>query len=193
MTQRSCGYWRRPRPVLGERFHVTIVPLDEFDNEVGAHYEDNLTLTNGTRVWRTLPVTGSRRITVSLGEPGIHRFRFTGSASNAIRIDEKSTNLFWGDAHVHTGLSHDRQGADPYRYARDVSALDFDAVTDHVETLGEIGDERILKRAQGENDPGRASRSRLTKFSSQKSTTTVIVTCTSKPWMRIVASSSRTT
>jgi hypothetical protein len=62
--------------------------------------------------------------------------------SNPVRVtDEAATaKVYWGDLHSHTKVSWDGMGNNDasYRYARDVSALDFYARTDHAgDNLGE--------------------------------------------------------
>jgi len=139
----------------GETFDVLLVSLDRFDNASSTAFkEESLTLSDGTPVAENISFTGSMRVPVKMDAPGIYRFVFRETVSNAVRVGDGVAGLYWGDIHVHTKLSHDAQGADPYGYARDVSGLDFAAVTDHWESIGPEG-YRILKRWAAEADqPG---------------------------------------
>jgi hypothetical protein len=139
----------------GERFRVLVVSLDAYGNRSEAAYDGDLLLDDGTVVVRDLSFVGSVRVPTALADEGVHRFAFADALSNPVRVSPDASRVRWGDTHVHTGLSHDGQGSAPYRYARDVSGLDFAAVTDHVESLGAAGDRRIQDWATAANDPGR--------------------------------------
>ncbi len=85
---------------------------------------------------------GARRIEAQAPRPGVFRvagrLRSTsGTAeiaalSNPVAVDQGWPRILWGDLHGHSGFS-DGTGLpeDYYRYARDVAALDFAALTDH--------------------------------------------------------------
>ena len=81
-------------------------------------------------------------------------------------------NLYWGDIHIHSNVSHrcfkfglepegfDGSPKDCYRYCRDVAGMDFGAVTDHDCTRGkrEMRDDEwdiIRATAASMNGPGR--------------------------------------
>jgi hypothetical protein len=139
----------------GERFDVLIVSLDRFDNASRTAFADEtLTLADGAVVAEHLDLSGSIRVTTNLDKPGVYRFRFRDAVSNAIQVADTAPRLYWGDMHIHTKLSHDGQGTDPYGYARNVSGLDFAAVTDHWESLGPEGYRILADWAEQANRPG---------------------------------------
>lgn len=138
----------------GEPFDVRIVSLDRFDNVTEAEYDGERLETIDGPVARDLSFTGRTTTTVSLSEAGVYWFRFDGTVSNPVRVAENADGPYWGDIHVHTGLSHDGQGNEPYAYAREVSGLDFAATTEHVETLSKAGNDVSLERTARANDPG---------------------------------------
>ncbi len=139
----------------GEAFDVLIVSLDRFDNCSRTRYEaQTLSLEGGAVIADSLSFTGSVRIGVTLPQEGVCRFRLGDALSNAVQARQHG-RLYWGDLHIHTRLSHDAMGADPYGYARDVSGLDFAAACDHVESLGDEGYEQLLEWAAAAYEPGR--------------------------------------
>ncbi|MFH1022650.1 MAG: DUF3604 domain-containing protein [Planctomycetota bacterium] len=138
----------------GQPCEVLIVSLDRFDNASDTAFENGrLSLEDGTVVAEQLRFTGTARVPVRVASPGVHRFRFRDAVSNAMRVGDEP-GPYWGDIHIHTKLSMDGQGSDPYGYARDVAGLDFAAAADHWESLGPEG-YRILARWIAEADrPG---------------------------------------
>lgn len=140
----------------GVPFEALVVSLDRFENASNQTFRDEvLTLADGRVVARNLHGTGALRVPVVLREPGVHRLRFRNVVSNAIRVAADAAGPYWGDIHIHTKLSHDAQGTDPYRYARDVSGLDFAGVADHVQSLGEAGYRQVAAWAEEAHRPGR--------------------------------------
>ena len=136
----------------GEPFDVLIVSLDKFDNCSSTEYKnETLQLHTGEAIVENLNFRGSIRIPVSLKTDGLYRFQMGNTISNAIRIGRESQGPYWGDIHIHTKLSLDAQGTDPYAYARDVSGLDFASVTDHWTSLGEKGYDQLLQWAEEAN------------------------------------------
>jgi hypothetical protein len=139
----------------GEEFEVLIVSLDRFDNCSSTKYENEILCTADNRpVHEGLNFTGSVRIPLVLQEEGILRFRFRDTLSNAVRVCKGAKGPYWGDIHNHTRLSHDGYGTNPYGYAHDVSGLDFAAVTDHHQSLGQDGYDQTLQWAQDSYHPG---------------------------------------
>ena len=61
------------------------------------------------------------------------------AASNPIRVNatEPARRVYWGDLHSHSQHSWDGVGSAPFEYAREVSGLDFYALTDHSSTPAE--------------------------------------------------------
>ncbi|MBD3177369.1 MAG: DUF3604 domain-containing protein [Armatimonadia bacterium] len=143
----------RARP--GEEFTVHIVSLDEWDNASSARYEDEyLSLARGGILREAISFTGATSVGASLAEPGVYRIRFGNTLSNPIEICEQKPKVYWGDLHIHTKLSHDAQGTDPYTYARDVSGLDVAAVADHCNSLGPLGYGQVIEWAEAANVDG---------------------------------------
>lgn len=141
----------------GETFEVLVVSLDEFDNVSSTRYENQtLRVAGGRALADRLTFTGSIRVPVKLEGEGVYRFQFAEQTSNAVRVAKGAARgPYWGDLHIHTKLSSDGQGTDPYVYARDASALDFAAVADHSDSLGEAGTRQVAKWAEEAHEPGR--------------------------------------
>lgn len=141
--------------VPGEDFDVLIVSLDRFENASSTVFEnERLTLTDGTVIEASLCLSGTLRVRARIEKAGIYRFRFKDTVSNAVKVDSLTRKRYWGDIHIHTKLSHDGQGTDPYAYARDVSGLDFAGVADHWESLGPEGYRILTDWAEEANRPG---------------------------------------
>lgn len=71
-------------------------------------------------------------------QAGTYRLRIVPSGlpavwSNPLLVEDSPSleRTYWGDLHAHTELSKDGVGEVPFRYARDVSLLDFVATTEH--------------------------------------------------------------
>lgn len=139
----------------GDRFDVLLVSLDCFDNASSAVFADeNLILSDGSVIAEHFRLSGSLRVPVRIDKPGVYRFRFRDTLSNAIKVSQAMRGPYWGDIHIHTKLSHDGQGTDPYTYAREVSGLDFAGVADHWESLGPEGYLILTQWAEDANTPG---------------------------------------
>lgn len=140
----------------GEPFEVLVVSLDEFENASKTTFTDeSLVCTDGQTSVNGLTFTGSVRVPVTLQAEGVFRFRMGETVSNAVRVNAGSSGPYWGDLHIHTKLSHDAQGTDPYVYARNVSGLEFGAVADHWESMGPEGYRIVERWAKDAQDPGR--------------------------------------
>ena len=141
--------------VPGQEFVVLIVSLDRFDNCSSSHYTGKmLKAIDGTVVADNLDFQGSVKVPVRIAQPGIHRFVLDDYVSNAVTVAEGAAGPFWGDIHVHTKRSTDGIGTDPYRYAKDVTRLDFAATADHWRSLGRVGYEQNIAWAEEANTPG---------------------------------------
>jgi hypothetical protein len=139
----------------GERFEVLAVSLDRFENRSATRYRGRkLELVGGGTVARGLSFAGSIRVPVVIRKEGIWRFRMDGALSNAVRVSRGEPGPFWGDIHIHTRLSSDGLGADPYGYARHVAGLDFAGVTDHAEDLGDEGYRQLVEWSRAAHRPG---------------------------------------
>ncbi len=139
--------------VVNRPFEVQVNVYDQFANL--ALYSGSIALRAANA--RIEPVKSDfKRFRVTLATPGFYRLeaevdsRFGRVRSNPIEatISEKKHNIYWGDIHSHTGISHDGSGADPYPYARDVSRLDFYSLTDHImvnnpalRNMGKVGND----------------------------------------------------
>jgi hypothetical protein len=139
----------------GEPFKVLVVSLDQFDNQSSTRYEDEtLWSADGKIVASGLAFVGSVVVPVVLEEEGPHRFKMREAISNVVIVQKGRRGPYWGDIHLHTKLSHDAQGTRPYKYAREVSGLEFAAVTDHCDSLGEEGYRQTLEWAREAYVPG---------------------------------------
>jgi len=139
----------------GTEFDVMIVSLDRFDNLSSSSFTGKTLFTlDGLPVKRHLTFTGGIRVPVSVSEEGVYRFKMDSTVSNAVLVRASGPELFWGDIHIHTKVSSDAQGTDPYSYARNVSGLDFAAAADHCESLGDAGYEQLTSWTEKANEPG---------------------------------------
>lgn len=140
----------------GEPFEVRIVSLDGLDNASStAHRGLRLELDDGACVAEALAFTGVVTVPVTVDAPGVRRFRLGDTVSNAVRVEAGQQGPYWGDIHIHTKVSMDGQGEDPYPYAREVSGLDFAATTDHIQSTGDAGRAFIERWAEDAYEPGR--------------------------------------
>lgn len=77
------------------------------------------------------------------------------SRSNPTKVTEHvDTSLYWGDLHAHGVDSFDAIGRHAFRYARDVSGLDFFALTDHCEMWPDEAWVRLRDAVKNEDRPG---------------------------------------
>lgn len=155
----------------GEPFRVLLVSLDEYDNVSRSEYAGvTLSVEGGPDLAGDLSFAGRTELEVSLPRPGVYRLiasppfsngglaqgqTVAGVRSNPVRITEKPTGPYWGDLHIHTHISADAVGNEPYPYARDVSGLDFAAVADHANAHLPEQWERIKQWAREHDEPGR--------------------------------------
>ncbi|MFW5858235.1 MAG: DUF3604 domain-containing protein, partial [Planctomycetota bacterium] len=140
----------------GAPLAATLVSLDAFDNASAATFRDEeLVWMDGASAKRYITFRGAIRVQAPAPAPGVHRLRWGDVVSNAVVVEAGRTGPYWGDIHIHTRLSHDAQGDDPYPYARDVAALDFAGVADHYSSMGPDGHRINLAWAERHNRPGR--------------------------------------
>ena len=126
-----------------------LVALDGYENATG-QFQGSVTFRStdgqaGLPAPYTFSATdgGTRVFTATLRTPGVQTIEATvasaawGQAvrSNPVQVSPTPAEmqLLWGDVHSHSALSHDGIGrADSaFRYARQVSGLDFYALTEH--------------------------------------------------------------
>lgn len=140
----------------GEKFDCHVVSLDKFENCSRTKYSGlSLHLDDGTLIEKNIRFTGSIRIPVSIEKEGVYRFSVCGEISNAVKVKKGNKGPYWGDIHIHTKLSYDAQGGNPYEYARNTSSLDFAATTDHWSSLGEKGIRQTAAWAENAYMPGK--------------------------------------
>ncbi len=129
----------------GKPFRITIAALDSHAN-AGYPFEGKVVLTSTpveARINLVEPVIfvasdrGRKTFEAIVREPGVIRVHAESENglvgdSNPMLVASDGKNILWGDLHGHTSLS-DGTGTveDYFTYARDVSALDVVAITDH--------------------------------------------------------------
>lgn len=141
----------------GETFKVEIISGDKYDNLSAS--EDSVSLSlNGEVLEEMLLYTGRTEREVTLDEPGIYRFEVSGTLSNPVRITENPNGPWWGDLHSHNAWSADALSSltdpDHYTYARDVSALDYAALTNHIFGLEAGYWQKTQDWCESYNEPG---------------------------------------
>ena len=112
---------------------------------------------------------GVRPVNVTAREKGLYRFiaqatvqgRELVAQSNPLLVEPRIARIMWADLHGHSNLSDGTGTPEQFlRYARDVSGLDFVALTDHdhwgMLFLDEHPDlwEEIRQQTRAFNDPG---------------------------------------
>jgi hypothetical protein len=129
----------------GKPFRITVAVLDLSAN-TGYPFEGRITLTS-TPAELALELAepvifvasdqGRKTFEAVAPKSGVIRVRAESESgligeSNPMLVSSDGQNIFWGDFHGHTSLS-DGTGTveDYFTYARDVSALDVVAITDH--------------------------------------------------------------
>ncbi|MGH0028374.1 MAG: CehA/McbA family metallohydrolase [Myxococcota bacterium] len=125
----------------GEAFRVTLALLDAFGNtDVADHGAIALEVPEGLELAREASVAAGAggRVTLlgTAREPGVYRLRARfgeiEAESNPMLVAAEGPRVLWGDLHGHTNYA-DGTGVpeDYFVYARDVSALDVAAITEH--------------------------------------------------------------
>lgn len=154
----------------GEPFRVLLVSLDEYDNVSSSSYEGvALAVEGGETLAKDISFQGRYETQLTLPEKGLCRLvakglwgsfplaegQWTeGVVSNPIRITDNPQGPYWGDIHVHTHISVDAIGNEPYEYAKDASGLDFAGVCDHANNHLPKQWARIKAWAREHDDPG---------------------------------------
>ena len=155
----------------GEPFRALLVSLDRYDNISTSSYSGiTLSAEEGDMLAESIAFQGRYEALVALPEEGVYRlvahglrgdswmadgFMSEEVVSNPIRITEKPMGPYWGDIHVHTHISGDAMGNEPYQYAKEASGLDFAGVCDHGNADLPEQWERIKGWAREHNEPGR--------------------------------------
>ena len=135
----------------GEEFSLAVIPLDAFghsatgfDASVALASSDEAESVGSEAISQT--ADGYIREGLRLRTAGVQRITVKGGGfqadSNPILLEADSPlfNLYWGDIHGHSTVSDGMRSPDDYyRYARDVSRMDFTALTDHDSARGKRG------------------------------------------------------
>lgn len=103
---------------------------------------------------------GVAEVMVTARNPGVFRVKAevpgTGKAlSNPMEVSAQGPEprIFWGDIHSHSYYSMDGMGEKPFDYARNASALDFYANTEHNYSVTAEEWDEILKQESDFNKP----------------------------------------
>ena len=155
----------------GEPFRVLLVSLDAYDNVSATSYDGvALAVEGGGTLEEGIAFEGRYEARASLPDEGVYRLVATGLlgghpladgqwaegvVSNPIRITREPAGPYWGDIHVHTHVSGDAVGNEPYQYAKEASGLDFAGVCDHCNANLPEQWERIKQWARDHDEPGR--------------------------------------
>jgi hypothetical protein len=127
----------------GESVRLTVAVLDAAGN-AGVPVNGDVVLEDLPRglaapqTIRLIPEDrGRKNVEVKVMHEGIYRLRARGpgmlkAESNPLLVSAEGVRILWGDLQIHSNFS-DGTGTpeDIYTYARDVSALDVAAITDH--------------------------------------------------------------
>lgn len=127
----------------GEDFPIRFTPLDRFGNKVADWVTDWESIDLSCSGMETEQCISQERIEARLTQSGTHHIRLSvrnlidgttlSGVSNPCKVSSnEAQRVFWGDLHVHSTVSDGAGSVEfCYDYAKDVSMLDFAAVTDH--------------------------------------------------------------
>lgn len=130
--------------VIGRPAQLRLSVVDVNDNPAGG-FEDEITLEMGAN-----QVSGPTKVSLSKDQPwqivdvvprreGVIRIAASALKSGLraitnpmkVLVQEPHRKIYWGDLHSHTKYSWDGVGEGNFEYARDITGLDFYAMTDH--------------------------------------------------------------
>lgn len=143
----------------GEPFRVQLISRDRYENLANNPLSDLDLVVGDTVIEEDITFAGRTERSVTIEEPGVYRLKANNILSNPIRITENPQGPWWGDLHSHNAFSFDAHSSmkdpDHYTYARDVSGLDFTALTNHAFGLEENYWKITQDWCRDYNDPGR--------------------------------------
>ncbi len=124
---------------VGEETKIRLVCEDAYGNLVPVDKKVRVAGLPGGAIEVPLK-KGRAEILVRMEKPGVYypvvQSPFGTRAFGPVEVQESTPRyrLFFGELHVHTEISYDAAGSldEVYRYARDVSCLDFAAAADHM-------------------------------------------------------------
>ncbi len=103
---------------------------------------------------------GVARAEITFSGPGVVKVtahtQGLESVSNPLEVSGSlpASRIYWGDIHSHSQWSNDGMGVKPFDYARDASALDFYALTEHVRHISPDEWTAIQNKVAQYNRPG---------------------------------------
>ena len=141
VTAGAASSWQASLPATaqpGSTVTLRLAVLDAVGNRTTYAGTAQVALSDGLNgPTKVLMQDGVGDAQVVVEKDGLHFATASGeelrpAESNPMLASENFPRLLWGDLHGHTGLS-DGTGTpeDYFAYARDVSGLDFAAITDH--------------------------------------------------------------
>jgi hypothetical protein len=151
----------------GEPFDVKIASLDPFWNLSCSVFRNGvLGISDGEALEKDISFTGSYTTTARIDKPGVYRLHFTAdpyrdtllsnhAISNPIRITEAPRGPFWGDLHSHDKIHNCGAGEHPFVYAREVSCLDYVAVTPDFRGFSQEIWKEHVERVKEAYEPGK--------------------------------------
>lgn len=148
------------------RLHLAVLDrlgnrVDDFVGEIWIEPSDNQ-IVKAQMVQLRREDRGIREIVMRASHRGVLRLRARHQSglhatSNPVlsRAGTPALRLFWGELHSHAERSFDATGRHPFDYARNVSALDCFALTDHAEGWPDGTWEWLRDQVRRHNETGR--------------------------------------
>lgn len=145
----------------GMPVEVRVLSLDRLANRaLGPHGVEVVHIEGPARLVRSSVDGGVTRLSLlPIGE-GVIRARVRANGLDAVMTNPvlarhgDRAGLYWGDLHSHAADSFDGVGRTPFAYARDVSCLDFYALTEHAEGWTEGVWDALRSAVAREDQPG---------------------------------------
>ncbi|HEY2933101.1 MAG TPA: DUF3604 domain-containing protein [Acidobacteriota bacterium] len=112
-------------------------PARDFDDEIILQMDQDK-VSGPSRIpfsksqpWQTVTVVPAREGVIRIAASGMKSGLRTVSNPMKVFAQEPPLKIYWGDLHSHTRYSWDGVGEGNFEYARDISGLEFYAMTDH--------------------------------------------------------------